>query len=84
MENEIITEEPTIPFKNLFLVKGFVTGKNQLWMYLFGILAAFLGYLTFQLIMMVPLMSAATSKGISHSEILANPNIFVDQRQKIK
>ncbi len=76
MENENINTEPIIPFKNLFLVKGFVTGKNQLWMYVFGVLAAFFGYFTFQLIMMVPLMSAAASKGISQSEILANPNIL--------
>ncbi len=76
MENETVITEPIIPFKNLFLVKGFVTGKNDFWMYICGILAAFFGYLTFQLIMMVPLMSAAASKGISTQEILSNPNIL--------
>ena len=64
------------PFNNLFLIKGYVTGQNQFWMYLAGIVAAFLGYVAFQIIMMVPLMSAAASKGIPTSEIMKNPNIL--------
>lgn len=65
-----------LPFNNLFLLKGYVTGKNEFWMYLSGILAAFLGYLFFQLIMMMPLISAATSNGVSMTEIAENPNII--------
>ncbi|MBL7935099.1 MAG: CPBP family intramembrane metalloprotease [Bacteroidia bacterium] len=64
------------PFSNLFLLKGYVTGKNDFWRYLLGIIMAFAGYLTFQLIMMVPLMSAAMSNGITMSEIAQNPNIL--------
>jgi membrane protease YdiL (CAAX protease family) len=64
------------PFSNLFLLKGYVTGKNEFWQYLLGIVAAFLGYLSFQLIMMVPLLSAAMSHGITMNEIAENPNIL--------
>lgn len=66
----------SFPFNNLFLLKGYETGKNEFWMYLSGILAAFLGYLFFQLIMMMPLISAATSNGVSMTEIAENPNII--------
>lgn len=64
------------PFINRFLTKGCISGKNEWWMYLLGILAAFTGYLAFQLIMMIPLMAAATSKGIGMNEIIKNPNIL--------
>lgn len=64
------------PFSNLFLLKGYVTGKNEFWQYLLGIVAAFLGYLSFQLIMMIPLLSAAMSHGITMNEIAENPNIL--------
>ena len=71
-------EEPQLnsPFVNRFLTKGFQSGKNEWWMYLLGILFAFTGYLVFQLIMMIPLMAAAKSKGIGMSEIIKNPNIL--------
>ena len=62
------------PFSNLFLIKGFVTGKNDFWRYLLGIVIAFAGYFTFQLIIMVPLISAAISNGISMTEITQHPN----------
>jgi hypothetical protein len=64
------------PFINRFLTKGFISGKNEWWMYVLGVLSAVLGYLTFQLIMMVPLLAAASRKGIGMSEIIKNPNIL--------
>lgn len=64
------------PFNNLFLLKGYVTGKNEFWQYLLGIVAAFAGYLIFQLIMMIPLLSAAMNNGITMNEIAENPNIL--------
>ena len=75
-ENIELKNSNPFPFNNLFLIKGFVTGKNKLWQYVMGIFIAFLGYLLFQLVMMVPLISAATSNGISMTEISANPNIL--------
>ena len=75
-ENNINKPANPFPFNNLFLIKGLVTGKNEFWHYLLGIVAAFLGYLTFQLIMMVPLMSAAMSHGFTMTDIAADPNIL--------
>lgn len=75
-ENSINKPANPFPFNNLFLIKGYVTGSNEFWQYLLGIIAAFFGYLAFQLIMMVPLVSAAMSHGISMTEITQNPNIL--------
>ncbi|MBI3520262.1 MAG: CPBP family intramembrane metalloprotease [Bacteroidetes bacterium] len=69
------TENPFY-FNNLFLIKGFVTGKNQFWHYLLGLSAAFLGYLSFQMVMMIPLLTAAMRNGVTMSEITQNPNIL--------
>lgn len=69
-------EENPFPFNNLFLIKGYVTGKNDLWMYLAGIVAAFLGYLLFQLVMIIPLITAAKKHGISMDQIMRDPNIL--------
>lgn len=64
------------PFNNLFLARGFYSGKNEWWMYLSGIFMAFIGYVLFQIIMMVPLMVAAEKNGIGIAEISKNPNIL--------
>jgi membrane protease YdiL (CAAX protease family) len=79
MEDNSITEPKNVnpfPFTNLFLLKGYVTGKNDFWRYLLGIVAAFLGYLSFQLIMMIPLVTAALDNGVSMTEITQNPNLL--------
>jgi membrane protease YdiL (CAAX protease family) len=75
-ENSINKPENPFPFNNLFLIKGLVTGKNEFWHYLFGIVSAFLGYLSFQLIMMVPLVTMAINHGYSMTDISENPNIL--------
>ncbi len=75
-ENSINKPENPFPFNNLFLIKGLVTGKNEFWHYLFGIVSAFLGYLSFQLIMMVPLVNMAINHGYSMTDISENPNIL--------
>lgn len=64
------------PFNNRFLTKGLQSGKNNWWLYLVGIVAAFFGYLFFQMIMLIPLMAAATKQGIGIKEIAENPNIL--------
>lgn len=64
------------PFNNLFLIKGYITGRNDFWMYLFGLVAAFLGYIGFQFLMLIPLLAAATKQGIDMDEIVKNPNIL--------
>lgn len=77
MENQTensLTQNP--PLLNQFLIKGFNAGKNQWWMYLLGILFAFIGYVTFQAIIMIPLMSAALSHGNDLKTIMENPNLI--------
>lgn len=79
METENATElnkGNPFPFNNLFLIKGFVTGKNTLWLYVLGVFSALLGYFVFQFIMMVPLLNAAAKMGITMPVILKNPNIL--------
>ena len=79
MENEqtqsLETKNP-FPFNNLFLIKGYTTGKNDIGYYLLSIAAALLGYLMFQSILVYPLISAATQNGISMETILKDPNIL--------
>lgn len=75
-ENINFNQDNTTVFTNRFLLKGLRTGKNDWWLYLVGILAAFLGYITFQLIMIIPLMSAAINNGLEMKEIMQNPNIL--------
>ena len=79
MENEqtqsLETKNP-FPFNNLFLIKGYTTGKNDVGYYLLSIAAALLGYLMFQSILVYPLISAATQNGISMETILKDPNIL--------
>ncbi len=72
---EVKTGNP-FPFNNLFLIKGYVTGKNDFLSYVLGIVAAFSGYVCFQFIMLLPLMAAAAKQGIGIKEIKANPNIL--------
>lgn len=75
-ENSINMPSNPFPFNNLFLIKGYVTGKNEFWHYLLGIVAAFFGYLFFQLIMMIPLVTMAMNHGFSMTDISENPNIL--------
>ncbi len=64
------------PFNNLFLIKGYVTGKNEGWRYVLGTIVAFMGYLTFQMIMLIPLMALAIDNGLSMNDIQNNPAIL--------
>lgn len=75
-ENVDFRQENTGIFINRLLLKGLSTGKNDWWFYLAGIAAAFLGYVLFQLVMIVPLISAAMNNGIEMQEIMENPNIL--------
>ncbi|MBS1637499.1 MAG: CPBP family intramembrane metalloprotease [Bacteroidetes bacterium] len=64
------------PFNNLFLARGFYTGRNDWWIYILGIFLAIIGYVVAQIIIIVPLMGVATNHGLSLSEITKNPNIL--------
>ncbi|MCC6180652.1 MAG: CPBP family intramembrane metalloprotease [Bacteroidia bacterium] len=76
METETSNQNIEIPFQNLFLTKGFVTGKNEPWRYVLGIIIAAVGYFVFQSIIMFPLINAALENGVLMNEILQNPNII--------
>lgn len=69
------TKNP-FPFNNLFLIKGLVTGNNNIAYYALSTLAAVLGYVIFQAIMLIPLMAIANSHGITTDVILKDPNIL--------
>ncbi len=66
------------PFNNLFLIKGYVTGKNEFWHYLLGIVAAILGYSLFQFITFKPLIAFAGRNGVVITQenigIIYNPD----------
>lgn len=76
METETTNQNNAIPFQNLFLTKGFITGKNEPWRYVLGIIIAAVGYFVFRSIIMFPLMNAALNNGVLMNEIIQNPNII--------
>jgi len=76
MENPEIQDEKKLPFNNLFLNAGFINGKNEWWMYVFGVCAAMLGYFLFQVVMLFPLINAAINNGITFSQIQSDPELL--------
>ena len=66
------------PFINRFLTKGFVSGKNEWWMYLLGLLSAVVGYSLYGNLISIPLMNLALNNGYSKNEILKNLNLLFD------
>lgn len=70
--------KPQLPFNNLFLNSAAVHGYNYWWMYVFGITAAFFGYLLFQIIIQIPLVAIALKNDISPSDLKENPAMIFD------
>lgn len=68
----------TLPFDNLYLNTALVNGSNKGWMYLFTILLLVLGYLSFQLILLYPLLNILKQNGITEIEIAENPSLLFD------
>ena len=66
------------PFVNRFLTKGFVSGKNEWWMYVLGLLSAVFGYSLYGNLISIPLMNLALNNGYSKNEILKNLNLIFD------
>lgn len=83
MENEqtqsLETKNP-FPFNNLFLIKGYTTGKNDFWMYMIGIIAIIIGYAFIQNIVFSSLSKVAIENGVSFSEISKNQNIVFNAK----
>lgn len=79
-QEEIQTEKPReeIPFQNLYLLSGLVNGNNKVWMYFGTILLVVLGYISFQLISLYPLIQILQEKGYSDLEIASNTSLLFD------
>jgi membrane protease YdiL (CAAX protease family) len=75
-------EEPVIekklPFDNLFLNAGAINGRNEWWMYIFGILLILSGIILYGLIISAPLSYLAMQNGITPEELQQNSNIMMD------
>ena len=67
-----------IPFNNLYLVSGLVHGFNKSWMYVFTILLLVFGYLTFQSVVVYPLVNILLDNGYSMGDISKNANLLFD------
>lgn len=69
---------PSIPFNNLYLLSGLVNGSNKWWMYLGTLLLLMLGYVSFQLMSLYPLIEVLKGKGYTEAEIAANTTLLFD------
>lgn len=70
------TPKRELPFSNLYLLSGLVTGYNALWMYAFTILLLIIGYLGFGFLLTIPLVSRALENGVSLKELTENSNML--------
>lgn len=66
--------QKTLPFNNLFLNSGFVSGFNQWWMYGVTICITVLCYLLAPAITAWPLLVHATAHGIDPRQLAEDPN----------
>lgn len=71
-------EEVKLPFNNLYLVSGRVSGLNQAWMYAFTFLLAAMGYIGIQLLCAAPLIKQLEKNGYSISDVKANEKLLFD------
>ena len=65
-----------LPFQNLFLAAGLVSGANKFWMYLGTVLLTITGYLAFQLIIGYPLLNRLLQNGYSLGEVESQPKLL--------
>jgi hypothetical protein len=77
LEDKLI-QEKKLPFDNLYLNAGVVSGFNKAWMYVLTITFALIGYFLYQSVIAFPLMTRLLHNGISEDAIRSNPNILFD------
>ncbi|MDP3558682.1 MAG: CPBP family intramembrane metalloprotease [Bacteroidota bacterium] len=65
-----------LPFNNLYLLSGLVTGYNAFWMYSFTILLLMVGYLGFGSILTMPLVSRALESGYTIQQLGADSSLL--------
>ena len=70
------TPKKELPFNNLYLLSGLVTGNNAFWMYAFTIILMIVGYLGFGSILTIPLLSRALENGSTMTQITENSNML--------
>jgi len=67
-----------LPFNNLYLLSGLVTGNNAFWMYSFTILLLVVGYLGFGSLLTIPLVARALENGVTLTELTENSSLLFD------
>ncbi len=70
------TPKKDLPFNNLYLLSGIVTGNNTFGMYAFTIILMIVGYLGFGAILTIPLLSRALENGATMAQITENSNML--------
>lgn len=70
------TPKKELPFNNLYLLSGLVTGNNTFGMYAFTIILMIIGYLGFGAILTIPLLSRALENGATMAQITENSNML--------
>ncbi|MBL7911505.1 MAG: CPBP family intramembrane metalloprotease [Bacteroidia bacterium] len=70
------TPKKDLPFNNLYLLSGMVTGNNTFGMYVFTIILMIVGYLGFGAILTIPLLSRALENGATMTQITENSNML--------
>ena len=67
-----------LPFNNLYLLSGLVTGQNAFWMYGFTILLVIIGYIGFGSILTIPLVSRALENGYTLKQLTDDSSLLFD------
>lgn len=67
-----------LPFENLYLNTGLLSGYNSSWMYVLTITFALIGYFFYQSLIGLPLLAKLQSSGYSSEAIIENPNLLFD------
>lgn len=80
LQNDTEIKQPQLPFNNLYLNSGFVTGLNNWRFYALTILITTFIYLLAPAITSVHLIFLAQSKGLSIEEIASDMNVLFDPK----
>jgi uncharacterized protein len=72
--------QKVLPFDNLYLNSGYVSGFNVWWMYLFTILITITCYVCAPAITSIYLLIKATQNGVTLSDLSENANLLFDYK----
>ncbi|NBQ47050.1 MAG: hypothetical protein EBU33_01145, partial [Sphingobacteriia bacterium] len=71
-------QQSNLPFENLYLNTGVLSGYNSIWMYILTVTFALIGYFFYQNTIALPLMARLLSNGYSAEDIIKNTNLLFD------